>query len=371
MSDVIFQLSMLGTALVLFGLVMWLLFRGSILLKISLFWICNLFLVICNTVLSLDSNGAYPFFGAMVVSSFITILFLVVFSRTVKKPLQDLVDKVNMLSKGDFSHKAIEQQINRYNEVGKLNKGLEELRSSFSDTLATFVKNAVAIQQATATLNTNSRNLSASVNDNASSLEEISSSMEEMVSNIAANVENTQKTESLAKKANKSVAAGNQSALEALSLMNEIAEKIKIVNEISFETNVLALNASVEASRAGEHGRGFSVVASEIRRLAEHSKHASNQIKEMTARGSIMSGGAMEQLNQSLPLMEQTSTNIQEINVASMEQNSGADQINNAVQSMNKVTQHNAVTADEMLQNTEVILKTSIALLNHIKQFKY
>lgn len=371
MSGLFVQLLILLGALAIFSLAMWFLFRGSILLKIALYWVLNLYLVITNTVVSLNSGTNYPFLTSMVVSSIITVIFLVIFSRTVIKPLNDMIKTLEVFAAGDFAKKTLDLKSNEGNEVGMLIKGIEELRLSFVDTTRVFMQHAQSIQQSCTELNNNSRNLAAAVNDNASSLEEISSSMEEMVSNIAANVENTQKTESLAHKANKSVTVGNQSALEALSLMNEISEKIAIVNEISFETNVLALNASVEASRAGEHGRGFSVVASEIRRLAEHSKIASNQIKEMTARGTVMSGEAMEQLNTSLPLMEQTTVNIQEINVASMEQNSGADQINNAVQSMNKVTQQTAVTADEMLQNSDHILRTSNALLQHIRKFKF
>ena len=371
MSEIFVQLSLLLVALCLFSGAFWLLFRGSIIFKLSLLWISNLYITISNTVISVNSEGAYSFFIAMVVNSVVTIFFLALFTLVIKRPLRDLVETMNTFSRGDFSKRTVDLESNKGNEIGELNRGIEDLRKSFATVLQSVSNNAQAIQQACTTLSINSRNLSATVNDNASSLEEISSSMEEMVSNIAANVENTQKTEGIAKKANSSVIVGNKSVNEALSLMTEISEKIQIVNEISFETNVLALNASVEASRAGEHGRGFAVVASEIRRLAEHSKEASNEIKEMTARGAVMSNDATQQLDEILPLMQQTTVNIQEINVASMEQNSGADQINNAVQSMNKVTQQNAVIADEMMQNSDSILQTANTLLSHIKQFKF
>lgn len=371
MSEIFIQLSLLLVALCLFAGALWLLFRGSIIFRLSLLWIGNLYITISNTVISINSEGAYSFFMAMVVNSIVTVIFLALFALVIKRPLRILVETMGAFSKGDFSKRTVDLESNKGNEIGELNRGIEDLRKSFATVLKSVSSNALSIQQACTTLSISSRNLSATVNDNASSLEEISSSMEEMVSNISANVENTQKTEGIAKKANNSVIIGNKSVGDALGLMNEISEKIQIINEISFETNVLALNASVEASRAGELGRGFAVVASEIRRLAEHSKEASTEIKEMTARGSIMSGEATDQLNDILPLMDQTTVNIQEINVASMEQNSGADQINNAVQSMNKVTQQNAVIADEMMQNSESILATANVLLHHIKQFKF
>jgi len=164
------------------------------------------------------------------------------------------------------------------------------------------------------------------------------------------------------------VQKGNESVVMAAESMKKIAEKITIIGDIAFQTNILALNAAVEAARAGEHGRGFAVVASEVRKLAEHSKVAADQINDLSAQGVKISESAAEELNIIAPKITTTSRLVQEITTASIEQNTGADQINCALQRLNEVTQQNAVASDQ-LANSSVELANEAERLKSIIAF--
>ncbi|MFW6248757.1 MAG: methyl-accepting chemotaxis protein, partial [Bacteroidota bacterium] len=186
-----------------------------------------------------------------------------------------------------------------------------------------------------------------------SSAEEVSSSMEEMASNIQQNTDNSQQTEKIAIKAADSIKEGNESTEVSVKSMKDIAEKISIINDIAFQTNILALNAAVEAARAGEHGKGFAVVAAEVRKLAERSKVAADEIDDLSRNGVSISEKAGQQLADIVPEIEKTAKLVQEISAASIEQNSGAEQVNSAIQQLNQVTQQNAAAAEEMATSSE------------------
>lgn len=130
--------------------------------------------------------------------------------------------------------------------------------------------------------------------------------------------------------------------------MHTIAEKISVVESIAQQTNILALNASVEAARAGKAGAGFAVVASEVRKLAELSKDSADEIIMLVSETSVASEKCGDVISALVPEIEQTGQLVNEIAVASQEQDMGAQQINMAVSEMNVITQQNASAAEHL-----------------------
>ncbi len=195
--------------------------------------------------------------------------------------------------------------------------------------------------------------ISQGATEQAASAEEVSSSMEQMTSNIMQNADNAQQTEKIAVKSAEDAREGGQAVSETVAAMKDIASKISIIEEIARQTNMLALNAAIEAARAGEHGKGFAVVAAEVRRLAERSQTAAGEINHLSASSVQVAEHAGELLNQIVPAIQKTADLVQEINSASNEQKTGADQINKAIQQLDQVIQQNAAAAEEMASTAE------------------
>ncbi len=193
-----------------------------------------------------------------------------------------------------------------------------------------------------------SESIASGANRQAASTEEVSASMEEMVSNIDQSTENASHAEKISIKAANGISTGNQSFTITVQAMREIADKIKIIGTIAARTDILAINAAIEAARSGEHGRGFAVVAAEIRKLAESSKQAAERIQSVVSSGVKVAEEAGVTLAEITPEVKQTAQLLQEIANAGHEQNSGANQINDAIQELTRVIQENTEAADRM-----------------------
>lgn len=279
-----------------------------------------------------------------------TIIFLFI-NKLLRKPLEKSISQVKQLSEGNLAINIEETESK--NELGILNNSIRQLVKVFNGIVTDISKNAEYLASASQQMSSSSEQLSQGANEQASSIEEVSSTMEEISANIQQNTENSQQTEKVSKEANNGIKVVAERAGKAVEANKDIANKITIINDIAFQTNILALNAAVEAARAGEHGKGFAVVAAEVRKLAERSKVAAEEIVGLAQTSLELAQGAGEVMVQTIPQIDKTSQLIQEITAASMEQNNGASQVNNAIQQLNNVTQQNASASEELASSSE------------------
>ncbi|MEP5611801.1 MAG: methyl-accepting chemotaxis protein [Cyclobacteriaceae bacterium] len=215
-----------------------------------------------------------------------------------------------------------------------------------------------------------SQKISDWANEQTASAEEVASSMEEIVSSIHQNATNAEETEKISGNATKLITEVNESVKQTVSRMSTVSEKIKIIGEIVQQTNILALNAAVEASRAGEHGKGFAVIASEVRKLAEKSSIAADEIMELTESSVEVASKSDTLLAEVIPDIQRTSQLVQDIVTSSREQSLSSEQINNALQHLNETVQHNAAAAEEMAGSSNELRMQAESLKTTISFFR-
>jgi len=287
----------------------------------------------------------------------------------IKNILKSSVD-LQTIASGDLTLVVDEKILKRKDEIGTLGRSINDMTRNLQDVVGKVADAASYIASGSNQVSDSSQLLSSGATEQAASAEEVSSSMEQMSANISQNADNSSQTEKIAIKAAKDARESGATVKEAVEAMGLIASKISIIEEISRSTNLLALNAAIEAARAGEHGKGFAVVATEVRKLAEQSQKAAGEITELAARTVDLSQGSGEKLSMLVPDIERTAELVEEISAASNEQQSGVDQITEAIHQLDKIIQSNASSSEELASTSEELAAQAEQLKETILFFK-
>ncbi|MGB5868412.1 MAG: methyl-accepting chemotaxis protein [Arcobacteraceae bacterium] len=290
--------------------------------------------------------------------------------------IDNVLDVLEQYSSNNYMNKVKTEGIKDH--LLKLATGVNTLGDAITTMLVENKTNGLTLDESSNILLRNVDILNQNSNEAAAALEETAAALEEITGNISNNTSNIIKMSNLASNVTESASRGETLANETTKAMNEIdqevnaiSDAISIIDQIAFQTNILSLNAAVEAATAGEAGKGFAVVAQEVRNLAARSAEAANEIKLLVENATAKANGgkriAAEMINGYSTLndnISQTINLIKDVEMASKEQLTGIEQINDAVNALDQQTQQNAMIASQthdVAVDTDIIAKLVVS----------
>ena len=339
-----------------------------------------------NDVILKDSNIIRNIM--FIISALIVIISAIIVPLIIKRKVTKLIGytarDITKISNGDISFHISNDFLKLNDEWGDIARGLENTLKNLGNVVSTVKKSAEQVSTAANEVLVGNNDLSQRTETQASSLEETAASMNEMASAIKESAEGVSQSTSMVMDVKECVNKAGviiEDSVNKMDAVYESSSKImditKLIEGIAFQTNILALNASVEAARAGDQGRGFAVVASEVRNLAQNTqesvKNITSLITDSNNKIKLAANSVQESqtiFNEILEKMDNVSSIMDKINTASQEQERGIDQVNTAIDNMDSSVQKNAALVYEATSASESLLSEAKDLIKAIEYFK-
>jgi len=301
---------------------------------------------------------------------------------SLRRVLQGFREKADVV--GRFANGDLTGQVATLSEKDGLGISLQKMKRDLNELIGQVVSAVDQISSGAEQIAEASQNLSEGAATQASSTEEVSVMVNQISGQAAQNADNASQAKSISEKASMDAEKGNESMSGVVSLMEKInsgadetKKIVKVIDDIAFQINLLALNANVEAARAGKYGKGFAVVADEVRNLAVKSAQAARETSEMVEESirNIQNGyqavqNSAEQLREIVSGSRQVSEILEEIAAASRSQDDGISQATSGLDQIDKITQENTGNAEETASASEELSSQSIQLKGLVDRFK-
>ena len=299
---------------------------------------------------------------------FITTLYFLV-KRLISRPLKDVLDVAEEVSHGRLFAASKLDNLNE-DELGILSRQLKEMADQIDTTASLIKKESKQIAYSGDEINSIASTIYKGAINQSESVDHVSATIEEMITSISQNAENAK----LAKESSEAVTFDIKQVAKAsdrsLESNKKIAEKTKIVKEIASKTDILAINAAVEASRAGENGKGFAVVAAEIRKLAEKCRAASIEIDTASQENIKFTSTVTTMIDRLSPRIRQNSEMVSEIAHACNEQHAATEVITNSIIQLSQISQENSTFANSLTSSSQKLAEYASHLNKSMEFFQ-
>jgi len=362
-----------------------------------------------NDNVQLASQATWITLGIVAFGTALAVALGLYIARIISNPVKKLAEQAGTIARGDLTVEVVQHS---KDEVGELAASFKEMVENLRETIGQVGEASSAVASASSEISSSTEQMAAGAHEQTSQAGEVASAVEEMTKTIVENSKNASITAETAKEAKQAAGLGGSVVQETIAGMKGIAEVVNksaetvralgkssdqigeiigVIDDIADQTNLLALNAAIEAARAGEQGRGFAVVADEVRKLAERTTKATKEIAEMIKQIQSDTKGAVismeegtQKVSEGIKLADKAGTSlsdiveisqkvtdmISQIAAASEEQSSASEQISKNVEAISSVTNETASGTQQIARAAEDLNRLTENLQRVVEKFK-